>query len=264
MNGNSNQRRQGGAECPIRQPLRENVAQASGLCSVDFAWARCPSYLRQQDGAGLRRGVAALGAALASWLLVSCQSPDTHYGPGAGAFDTVIVDAGHGAHDRGARACAGSPEKSLTLDTARRLADCLRRSGLHVLETRTSDVFIPLGGRVAVANRTGRAVFVSIHYNWARRTGANGIEIYYYSLRSKRLAANILREATRAYRTDNRGIKNRGFYVLRNNNRPAVLCELGFVSNPSDNSNIQNPGVRQRLAERVAAGIIAERAGCHP
>lgn len=214
--------------------------------------------------ASKRRYFAALGVALASLLLASCQSTRSGYGPGAGSFDTVIVDAGHGAHDRGARSCSGSPEKALALDTARRLADCLRRSGLHVIETRTTDVFIPLGGRVAVSNRTGRAVFVSIHYNWARRTGAKGIEIYYYSLRSKRLAANILREATRAYRTDNRGIKNRGFYVLRNNNRPAVLCELGFVSNPSDNANVQNPAVRQRLAERVAAGVLAERAGRQP
>lgn len=213
---------------------------------------------------GKQRIFAVLGVALASLLLVSCQSPTVGYGPGAGSFDTVIVDAGHGAHDRGARSCSGQPEKALALDTARRLADCLRRSGFHVIETRTTDVFIPLGGRVAISNRTGRTVFVSIHYNWARRTGARGIEIYYSTFRSKRLAANILREATRAYRTDNRGIKNRGFYVLRNNNRPAVLCELGFVSNPSDNANVQNPAVRQRLAERVAAGVLAERAGRQP
>lgn len=245
-------------------PSQKSVARAPGFCSALSAWAGGPCRRGQRDRAGVLRGFAALGAALASLLLASCQSTGSNYGPGAGSFDTVIVDAGHGAHDRGARACAGSPEKSLALDTARRLADCLRRSGFHVIETRTSDVFIPLGGRVAVANRTGRAVFVSIHYNWARRTGAHGIEIYYHSLRSKRLAANILREATRAYRTDNRGIKNRGFYVLRNNSRPAVLCELGFVSNPSDNAAVQNAGVRQRLAERVAAGIVAEQAGHRP
>jgi len=201
---------------------------------------------------------------VACGFLASCASTGGDYGPGAGAFDTVIVDAGHGAHDRGAKAYSGSPEKLLTLDTARRLADILRRNGLRVIETRTSDYFVTLGGRVAISNRTGRSAFVSVHYNWSNRRAARGIEIYYHSLRSKRLAANILRETLRAYPTENRGIKNRGFYVLRNNNRPAVLCELGFVSNPSDNANVQKAAVRQRLAERIAAGILAERAGRHP
>jgi len=196
--------------------------------------------------------------------LVSCTSTGGGYGPGAGSFDTVIVDAGHGGYDRGARSCSGSPEKALTLDTAHRLADVLRKSGVRVIETRTGDYFVTLGRRAAISNSAGRAVFVSVHYNWTARAGAHGIEIYYQSLRSKRLAANILGETIRVYGTNNRGIKNRGFYVLRNNRRPAVLCELGFVSNPSDNRNIQSAAVRQRLAEKVAAGILAEKAGRQP
>jgi N-acetylmuramoyl-L-alanine amidase len=211
----------------------------------------------------LRASAMALVAALAAVHLSSCQSIG-NYGPGAGVFDTVIVDAGHGGHDQGARACSGSSEKNMTLDTARRLAAVLRTSGLNVIETRTGDYFVPLGSRTEVSNRNGRAIFVSVHYNWAARERPHGIEIYYQSLRSKRLAANILREATHVYRTDDRGIKNRGFYVLRNNRRPAVLCELGFVSNRSDNRAIQSPEARQRLAESVAAGILAEKAGRRP
>lgn len=201
---------------------------------------------------------------LASFFLTSCESVGGGYGPGAGIFDTVIVDAGHGGYDRGAKACFGSPEKMMTLDTARRLADVLRRNGLHVIETRPTDNFVTLGRRVAISNGSSRAVFVSVHYNWTQRSSAKGIEIYYNNRRSMRLAANILKASIGAYRTENRGIKNRGFYVLRNNRRPAVLCELGFVSNSGDNRNIQSPSVRQELAERVAAGILAERAGRQP
>jgi len=197
-------------------------------------------------------------------FLTSCESTGGNYGPGAGFFDTVIVDAGHGGHDNGARACFGSPEKVLTLDTARRLANVLRASGVRVIETRTGDYFVTLGRRAAVSNGTGRAIFVSVHYNWTKRRSAAGIEIYYNNRRSMRLAANVLKESLRACRTENRGIKNRGFYVLRNNNRPAILCELGFVSNPGDNRNIQSAAVRQRLAERIAAGILAERSGRQP
>jgi N-acetylmuramoyl-L-alanine amidase len=58
-------------------------------------------------------------------------------------------------------------------------------------------------------------------------------------------------------------VKRNNYYVLRNNRRPAVLCELGFLSNPQDNRYAQNAAYRQRLAERIAAGIIAERNGAH-
>ncbi len=197
-------------------------------------------------------------------FLVGCAGFEGSYGPGAGHFDTVVVDAGHGAHDPGARSVSGSREKDLALDTSKRLAKVLRSKGLRVIETRTTDRFVPLPGRVEISKRTGNAIFVSIHYNWSRRRGANGIEIFYFSARSQRLAANVLKEVVRAYPTTNRGVKTARFHVLRNNRRPAILCELGFLSNPRDNGQVQNPAVRQRLAERVAAGILAEKAGRVP
>ncbi|MEI6071453.1 MAG: N-acetylmuramoyl-L-alanine amidase [Verrucomicrobiae bacterium] len=221
------------------------------------------SFCEQKAGGRLRSVGRALLALPAAWFLTSCATTGG-YGPGAGVFGTVVVDAGHGGHDLGARARSGAPEKSMNLDTAQRLAGVLRRNGLHVIETRTGDYFVTLGQRVAMSNGSGGSIFVSVHYNDAPRSRAQGIEIYYQSHRSKRLAANILQETTHAYRTENRGIKNRGFYVLRNNSRPAILCELGFVSNPSDNRNIHSPEIRQQLAERIAAGILAERADRRP
>ena len=172
---------------------------------------------------------------------------------------TVIVDAGHGGHDLGARSVSGSPEKVLTLDTAQRLASILRAKGFRVIETRTRDVFVPLGSRTALSNSKGNCIFVSIHYNWAPRRGARGIEVYYFSPRSWRLASNILRKATRVYPTENRGVKRNNYHVLRENRRPAVLCELGFLSNTQDNRYAQSAQYRQRLAESVAAGIVVER-----
>ncbi|MEI6492284.1 MAG: N-acetylmuramoyl-L-alanine amidase [Verrucomicrobiota bacterium] len=201
---------------------------------------------------------------LAALFLASCESTGGKYGPGAGVFDTVIVDAGHGGGDQGAKSCHGAPEKALTLDTARRLASVLREHGLHVIETRKGDYAVPLCNRTAISNRSGRAIFVSVHYNWVKRSGPHGIEIYYHDTRSARLAANILKETLGAYHTSNRGIKSRGLYVLRNNQKPAVLCELGFISSPGENRSIQSPVMRQHLAELVAAGILAERAGRLP
>jgi N-acetylmuramoyl-L-alanine amidase len=205
---------------------------------------------------------------LAVFLLSACQTTQTFRSPrglqGAGDFNTVVIDAGHGGHDTGARAVKGAPEKQLALDTARRVSRILRASGLRVVETRSGDYFIPLDKRVARSNSLRNVVFVSIHYNWVKRTKASGVETFYYSSRSSRLAANIQREVVKSSGALNRGIKNRGFYVLKNNKRPAVLCELGFVSNPSENRKIQTAAVRQRLAEAVARGILSEKAGRNP
>ncbi|MCX7869640.1 MAG: N-acetylmuramoyl-L-alanine amidase [Terrimicrobiaceae bacterium] len=212
----------------------------------------------------LLRGFQGLLLAALCAGLAACAGMGGRYGPGAGFFNTVVVDAGHGGHDAGARAVSGSREKWLALDTAQRLADELRKRGFRVVETRRGDNFIPLSRRVEMSNSTPGSVFVSIHFNWARRRGASGIEIYYCSERSRRLAANILREALRGYPARNRGIKSARFYVLRNNRRPAVLCELGFLSNAHDNSYVQRPAVRQKLASRIAEGIAAERAGRIP
>ena len=201
----------------------------------------------------------------AAVLLSSCESiGGGPYGPGAGDFDTVVVDAGHGGHDKGAKACSGDYEKILTLDTTKRLVSILRNNGLKVIETRTTDAFVSLGMRTTISNNTSRSIFVSVHYNWTSRSAARGIEVYYQSRRSIRLAANILKEALGAYSTNSRGIKSHGYYVIHHNQRPAVLCELGFISCPSENRCLQNPAVRQRLAECIAAGIIAEKNGRSP
>jgi N-acetylmuramoyl-L-alanine amidase len=214
------------------------------------------------------RLMALFTCGLAVFLLSACQTTQTFRSSrglqGAGDFNTVVIDAGHGGHDTGARAVKGAPEKQLALDTARRVSRILRASGLRVVETRSGDYFISLDKRVSRSNSLRNVVFVSIHYNWVKRSKASGVETFYYSSRSSRLAANIQREVVKNSGALNRGIKNRGFYVLKNNKRPAVLCELGFVSNPSENRKIQTAAVRQRLAEAVARGILSEKAGRNP
>lgn len=197
----------------------------------------------------------------AVFFLGGCASTG-YFGPGK--FTTIVLDAGHGGHDRGARSVSGKHEKDLALDVTRRMVPLLQRAGFRVITTRTSDYFITLDHRTRVANRSRDSVFVSIHFNWARRSAANGVETFYYSSVSRDLAANIQRELDRATRTPDRGVKRARFYVLRNNRRPAVLVELGFVSNAYENSLIQKSSYRQKLAEAVVRGIIEERRGRNP
>lgn len=211
---------------------------------------------------------ALLACVIVVFLLSGCQTTGSIRSPrglqAAGDFNTVVIDAGHGGHDSGARSVTGAPEKQLTLDTARRVSRILRASGLRIVETRTGDYFIPLDQRVASSNRLRNVVFVSIHYNWVKKSKPSGVETFFYSPSSSRLAANIQREVAKNSGSPNRGIKQRRLYVLRNNKRPAVLCELGFVSNPSENRILQTAAGRQRLAEAVARGILAEKSGRNP
>lgn len=176
---------------------------------------------------------------------------------GVGRFGTVVVDAGHGGLDRGARGMDGrSVEKVYALDTAKRIERGLRARGYRVVMTRRRDYFVPLPSRVATSNRQRGAVFVSVHYNWTGRSAVSGTETYYYNSRSYPLAANIQREVDRVAPTPNRGVKRSRFHVLRNNARPAALVELGFMSNPRELRLIKSASYRQRLADAVVRGIV--------
>lgn len=170
-----------------------------------------------------------------------------------GSFSNVVVDAGHGGIDKGARARDGSVEKNYTLDTAKRLKGSLQRRGYNVIMTRSGDYFVPLPTRAAMSNRQWNAIFVAVHYNDSPRSAPYGTETYYCSPRSYPLAAHIQQELAKV--THSRGVKRARFHVLRNNAKPAVLVELGFLSSPQELRLIRSGSYRSRLAEAVARGI---------
>lgn len=168
---------------------------------------------------------------------------------------TVVIDAGHGGFDRGGVPGQRIAEKDKTLDVALRLQRILLADGYRVVMTRDRDVFVPLGTRVAIANSYRNATFISIHFNCARRGGANGIETYYYRGDSAGLAASIHRNVVASAPTENRGIRRRGFFVLRRTTIPSVLVECGFLTNPTEGRLAQSGDYRQNLAEQIARGI---------
>jgi N-acetylmuramoyl-L-alanine amidase len=168
---------------------------------------------------------------------------------------TVVVDAGHGGFDRGGIPGQGIPEKEMTLDVAQRLKSLLAASGYRVVMTRDSDVFVPLPTRVAIANSSRNAIFVCIHFNSAKRVGADGIETYFYSRDSLPLASAVHYFVAGGAPSPNRGVRRRGYYVLRKAKVPAVLVECGFLTNPTEGQYVQTASYRQKLAEEIAAGI---------
>jgi N-acetylmuramoyl-L-alanine amidase len=168
---------------------------------------------------------------------------------------TIVIDAGHGGFDRGGVPGQRISEKDKCLDVAQRLKRILQAEGYRVIMTRDSDVFIPLGTRTAIANQYRDAAFVSIHFNCASRVGANGIETYYYRSDSASLAASIHRNVVSISPSENRGIRRRGFYVLRRTSIPSVLVECGFLTNPTEGRLALSGDYRQKLAEQIARGI---------
>ena len=174
-------------------------------------------------------------------------------------FSRVVIDPGHGGWDRGGIPSQIVPEKTVALDTALRLQKLLQRAGLRTVMTRTTDVFIPLSVRSAIANAEPEAIFVSIHYNAARRSGAHGVETYSENNRGAVLAERIQRQIVTRVSTENRGIRSAEFYVLRNCRLPAVLVECGFLTNPVEAQLALTPAYREQVAEQIAAGIIEQR-----
>ena len=167
----------------------------------------------------------------------------------------VVIDAGHGGFDFGGIRGQRVSEKMMNLDVAQRLKTVLSAQGYRVVMTRDSDVFIPLGTRVAIANSNPNAIFVCIHFNSARRWGANGIETYFYSRDSLPLASAIHYYVAGGAPTPNRGVRRRGYYVLRNTRIPAVLVECGFLTNPTEAQYALSSSYRQQLADEIGHGV---------
>jgi N-acetylmuramoyl-L-alanine amidase len=171
-------------------------------------------------------------------------------------YTTIVIDPGHGGFDRGGIPGQLVPEKIMTLDVSLRLKPLLEKAGYKVVMTRNTDVFVPLGTRVAMANSYPNAIFVCVHFNSATRSGANGIETYFYSAESAPLAASIHSAVVGGAPSENRGVRRRGYFVLRRTTIPAVLVECGFLTNPTEAQYAQTNAYREKLAEEIARGIL--------
>ena len=197
-------------------------------------------------------------------VLTACQntgyvggSGHSVYGdrPGAKGFGTVLIDAGHGGKDSGARGrIRGMPEKVVALDIAKRLQSELR-SSFRTPMTRTTDYFVPLDGRVTQANRSGDAILVSIHLNEGPRR-LNGPETYWWRVDSYSLAKRVqasLKSVTGG--SNSRGLVRRRLRLTRNPEIPCILVECGYLSNSSEADKLSQASYRARIAQAIARAI---------
>ena len=207
---------------------------------------------------------------------------------------TIVVDAGHGGHDSGARG-NGYNEKDIALQVATKLANNLRQD-YNVIMTRNSDFFVPLDTRAKIGNDANADFFISIHLNSSSSSSANGTEVFYFSKKDQgSYAAQVAKFENRVdgsygdvpfsdfilndifYRKNQKtsqaiaesvldglinltGLRRRGvfganFAVLRGSNSPSILVELGFMNNYSDLSHYLTPEGQESAASAIGNAI---------
>ena len=204
-----------------------------------------------------------------------------HRVPSVGNVQTVVLDPGHGGHDKGQVSRYGA-EKDFALDVARKLRPILQAKGLRVIMTREGDYFVPLEVRAKIANSARNSIFVSIHFNATNDDpNATGFEIFSFTPRgapstsdgnvtassvnmqpgtsvdaqSMALSACIYHSLLGHLPEYDRGIKRARFAVLRLTKVPAVLIEGGFLTERGESKLISNKDWRDKLAGAIGVGI---------
>ncbi|MEN1966778.1 N-acetylmuramoyl-L-alanine amidase [Lentibacillus sp. N15] len=169
---------------------------------------------------------------------------------------TVVLDPGHGGKDPGSIALDGSFEKEYTLSTAAKVAQKLQNAGARVIQTRTNDVFIPLQDRVNKSEANNADAFISLHFNAYPENAVNGFSTYYYAGDDHTLAQDVQTGLSRHIVLNSRGVMKSDYHVLRENSNPAILLELGFITNTTDLANIQTDSFQNAVADGVTDGLL--------
>ena len=191
--------------------------------------------------------------------------PYASLGTRRGSFiKTIVIDAGHGGKDPGTMSNSGVKEKHINLATARALRDILVSAGYRVYLTRDRDVFIPLEGRTEFTKRKDADLFISIHVNANNSKSLRGLEVYYtktaqsgrqrYRKATLYLSSMIMKASERVG-IDTRKAVGAGYYVLRNNVCPAVLVEIGYLSNRYDERLLTSVAYQKQVAAAVAMAV---------
>lgn len=178
----------------------------------------------------------------------------------------VLLDAGHGGKDAGA-VKNGLKEKNLNLSIIYKEIKQYFESNNSTVKaywTRHDDTFINLYTRPTYSAKYQADLFVSLHMNSASSSSANGTEVYYSKLNnskdfsgitSKLLAQKMQSTLTNTLNTKNRGVKQAGFVVIKNNTVPSILIELGFVSGSSDSKKLKKTSFQKKAAKTIYQGI---------
>lgn len=206
------------------------------------------------DGKSLRITVKGIKARPAETVAVP-QKKVIRLGGGIGNHKSVVIDPGHGGVDYGAIR-QGINEKDITLDVSRRVEAILKSRGYTVNMTREKDETVSLQDRTIFSENKSPDIFVSIHVNSSVRPEPTGVETHYYHQESLELA-QVLHTSMASYvRTNDRGLFKSKFYVINHTSVPAVLVEIGFLSNDRERAELVSEKRKEQTAHAIADGIV--------
>jgi N-acetylmuramoyl-L-alanine amidase len=217
----------------------------------------------------------------------------------ASPIETIAIDPGHGGDDRGARGAGGVLEKDLTLTIARRIKAAIEsRLGIRVLLTRDDDRDLPLEDRTAVANNNKADLFISLHANASFRPATSGATIYYASFDPEAIStalaqvervptfsgamrdlelvawdlaqihhldqstafAALLEERLRdRVPLASRPVDSAPLGVLEPANMPAVLIEIGFLTNRDQERRISSGEFQNSFVQAITEAVVRFR-----
>jgi N-acetylmuramoyl-L-alanine amidase len=185
------------------------------------------------------------------------NEPARRTAAGGLAGGRVMVDPGHGGDQPGAISVLGTYEKVITLDVGTKVANNLETSGVQVAMTHKSDRRVELEDRAAKANHMGADLFVSIHADSAPRASAHGFTVYISPNAGGRTmsAAEAIERSMKAAGYHSLGIRRAGYRVLVKSEVPAVLVELGYLTNATEAGILANAAQRSVYAQAISEGI---------
>jgi len=167
----------------------------------------------------------------------------------------VVLDAGHGGKDCGAIR-ENYNEKDINLDVCMKIKTILEKKGYKVYMTRTDDTFVSLEDRTIYTEDIYPGAFVSVHVNSCNAETPKGIETHYYHENGIELADCVHKKLISRINTNDRGLFKSRFYVINHTTVPAILVEIGFISNPTERMELITQKRQQATAEGIADGII--------
>lgn len=170
----------------------------------------------------------------------------------------IVLDAGHGGNDSGAIGASGQLEKTFTLSLVQKVYDILLLDPLfepHM--TRTDDTYVEIAERAAIANRLNADVLISIHGNTFTDPEVGGTETYYYAEDSIRLAEVIHENIMKEVMFRDRDIKQERWQVIADSEGPAILAEIGYLTNAEEESTMLREDWQDRTAQAIVEGIYA-------
>lgn len=171
---------------------------------------------------------------------------------------TIIIDPGHGGKDVGASGQRGTLEKDVTLKMAKSLQqELVKKTEATVILTRDKDITVTKKDRVELAKNNNADLFISIHFDAFTSNEVKGITTYYNNNADKSLATIIHRHLFKQdLGTRDRGVALGDYFVIRENTKPSILLELGYISNAEDEKRINSQTYQTGTSTAIVEGVI--------